>query len=264
MLKTLRVIRDIIFESLEGTILLFRLFIRSLVRRFIPLVAEVVFLLTPFILAIYILYIKIGFIAACVGTVILAFLVITGLSYRSREGNNADKKPPDVYWYVVIIYILLLSIIFWDEEWFKEIKRIVSLKSEDKSIEKVEKGRKNLPETGEDISNLPEHERREAVYIKLLKDSISKSSDFETLQSLRELHWIRSKLVVPYAFKLLQDKYKSDNNRDIGIVKECFEILVEAREKNSCSLLYEIQIKSLGYREIAANAASQICVEAGR
>ena len=255
MFKFLEALNEILYDALEGTILT--------LKRFIPLTLEVVSILAPLILAIYIIYTKIGIISAVISTVVLVVVLLFGLHEKGRK-NTTERNPYSVRRCILLLYLLTVPIFVWDMEWFRPTKENVI------KFVRNENNGEDILKT-EPISSTPPSSTtagKEAIFLKELKSAINNSkgnSDFDGIiyESIGELKKINSQFLIPEIIRLLDKKYSENGSRSGSMSQFCIKNIIEAKAKDSCKLLYQVQLYAPReeVKEEAKRAASQICVD---
>jgi hypothetical protein len=235
MISLLSAIVEFLFDTIKGII--------NFLEELIPLLLKMLFGLSPFVLLVLVAYFVGGQMIATVTGIIILVFIIVGIAWAVRQNLSGTGLSLKVIIYVVAVDILLFSIIFKEVDWYK------GLKSEQPTAE--QKG-----------GRIETNRGKEEVLLKLLENSINSDNRAETLRAMDELRKMKSQAAIPLVIKVLQRDYPhTDSTVDDyqRISHTCISTLVELNARQSCDLLYEIQIKNAFLSEKAREASAAIC-----
>jgi len=235
---------ETLYDGLEGIILT--------LQRWIPLVLEALFILAPLILGIYLLCKHIGVIAGCVVAIILA--VVVRIGFKEKGKSNKGIRRPFLRVYIIVLYVLTVPFFIWDMGWLVRNKDTRENKSEPQL-------------SSQNTLSLSTTAEKEALFLKELEAAIAASyrgsHDVIIYESIDELKKINSQYVTPEIIKILGKRYTEPDSESVLMSQFCIKNLVEAKAKDSCKLLFYVQLHatSSAVKEKAKMAASQICKE---
>ena len=239
VLDVLKAAVDWIFKALEGLIKFF--------EELIPLLLQLLFAISPFVLLTIVLYIFLSkAIAAGVGIFFLAVLIIGAIWALKNPVTGATLSTK------VIVYILIFDLamgvtIAVKKDWVGKVRtRLRSQQTESSQpAQSTADAKKN----------------KEEIYLTHLKESIEKDNTNEILRALTELRKMKSQAAIPYVIQLLRQNYPSASygNSPWNISISAIDTLVELNTKEGCELLYEIQVKSSQLSYKAQEIIAKIC-----
>lgn len=258
IINALNIFVNFIVRVLKGII--------GFLEEMIPLLLKNVFVLSPFLLFVFVANKLGGSNAAIWAAGISVFFIITGIIWVFRKNITDSNLTAELIIFILLLNSPLLALALVPNEtiyqWLEKTNIPAFSRTNTSALFIQNDSNKNRL-SGTNAEKKQFYELREAEFLKLLQTSIESDSRYDIIRAinqLKEMNSYKSKpLVIEALSKYYPRAYNSVNDDSRRVCASSLNALVAMNATDVCKLLFEIQAKQPEINDIATEAANKLC-----